>query len=145
MLMATIDDLLSWQPCDDVWTSEKILAAAGDKTVWTALDVLALEDVSPGDRLWVVLRKELIEEVVLWELACQFAEHVLPCYERVYPGDFRPRDAIAKRRLWIDSAEDPAAARAAAAAAWAAGEAEERRWQIDCIRRELARDQRAVG
>jgi len=34
-------------------------------------------------------------------LAADCAEHVLPIYEGVYPGDQRPREAIRVRRLWI--------------------------------------------
>jgi hypothetical protein len=35
------------------------------------------------------------------ELACDFAEHVLPIYEQFFLEDDRPRRAIAVRRRWI--------------------------------------------
>ena len=50
-------------------------------------------------------------------LACDYAEHVLPIYEKQYPGDTRPRDAIALARRYTKgqaTGEELAAAREAA-------------------------------
>ena len=96
---ATIDDLLRWSRCED-WSEERIRAIAGRKKRWSALDVLALDSVPPADRLWVVLRPELIDERDLHELACRFAEHVLKNYESRFCDD-RPRAAIAAKRAWL--------------------------------------------
>lgn len=54
--------------------------------------------------------------------AADCAEHVLDIFERVQPGDDRPRRAIKAARAFADGrigAEDLAAARLAARAAWA--------------------------
>ena len=58
--------------------------------------------------------------------ACDCAERVLPIYERDYPGDMRPRDAIAVARRFANGeatsrelcAAEAAAGDAARAAAW---------------------------
>ena len=55
----TISDLLSWQPCYD---DEKIMALADDITEFDALDVLRRDDIRAEDRLWVVLRPEMLDD-----------------------------------------------------------------------------------
>jgi chemotaxis protein histidine kinase CheA len=101
----------------------------------TVLEFLNLNKVSIKNRLWVVLRPEIISENDLHELACKFAESVLHIFEKEYPEDKRPRLAIEAKRKWLkkeitDSELDAArvavwnaardAASAARAAAWAA-------------------------
>ena len=119
-LTATVDDLLLWEPCSD-WSEGRIRELAGAKQRWTALDVLDLP-IQDDAKLWVVLRPALIAEPVLHELACRFAEEVLPIYERECPKDTNPRDAITAKRAWLRGEitdEQLAAARAAAwDAAW---------------------------
>ena len=56
-------------------------------------------------------------ELQLWVADC--AEHVLPFYESVYPGDNRPRRAIVAARAFANGEIDAAAG----AAAYAAGDA----------------------
>ena len=79
--------------------------------------------------------------------ACDCAERVLPVFERSYPNDSRPRDAIETARRFANSqataealaaawgaARDAAwgAARDAAwGAAWGAAWAAERKWQVE--------------
>lgn len=131
-LSITADDLIAMRPCDD-WPESRIREIAGDKH-WTALEILSLEQVPAADRLWVVLRPKLIPEPLLHELGCRFAEDVLPVWERQYPEDKQPHEAIAAKRAWLrgeipgdklDAARDAArdAAWAVASAAWAAAEA----------------------
>ena len=120
----TVDDLLSWKPCH---SEAKIRDIAGNKQEWTAMEILALEHVLPEDRLWVVLRPELIDEPVLHELACRFAERMLPAWESQYPTDTRPHAAIAAKRAWLHgeiSDKELSVARAAA----------ECQWQVECVR-----------
>jgi len=61
---------------------------------------------------------------LLWGMACWSAEQSLKFWEKQYPNDKRPHQAIAARRAWMAgsiSDHDLAAARAAAGdAAWAA-------------------------
>jgi len=57
--------------------------------------------------------------LVLWATRC--AEHVLPYFEDRYPGDDRPRKALAKARAWARGEIGLSEARDAAFAAHAAG------------------------
>ena len=104
------------------------------------------------DRLWKVVGYRYVEDepialyvpspddvdYVLWLLgrvcgeegrwlgqrfACDVAEHVLPIFERQYPGDSRPRMAIETTRAWMEGAatdEEQQAAEMAARGAWLA-------------------------
>lgn len=60
-------------------------------------------DEGCDDRDYIV-RRRLISEVESWNeslarnFACDCAEKVLPIYEKIYPGDDRPRKAIAAAR-----------------------------------------------
>jgi hypothetical protein len=79
----------------------------------------------------------LVRQMTRWNdrtarlFAADCAERALPIFERAYPGDDRPRKAIAAARAFargeIDSAALSAARRAAEGAAWRAARA----WQTD--------------
>ena len=56
-------------------------------------------------------------------MAADFAEHVLPFFEKVSPDDDRPRKAIQVARDFADGKVDISAAQAAAVAAYAAANA----------------------
>src|SRR5690606_19438819 len=134
----TIEQLLSWHPCAE-WPHALIRQHARGRETFHARDLLPLRTAPPHHRLRVVLRDDLIPAAILHEFACWCAEQVLPLYEAQYPGDARPRDAIAAKRAWLrgeitdeqlsaarDAAWDAArdAARAAARdAAWDAARA----------------------
>jgi hypothetical protein len=101
--------------------------------------------IHPADRLWVVLREEVIPKRELGLLACDYADAALPIWTAVRPDDTRMEEGIAVARRWwrgeataaeVDSAQEAAgrAARdawesnsaegdAAAAVAWAVQEA----------------------
>ncbi len=127
MKTITVDQLLEWGPCYD---EETIRDLAGDKNEWTALEILALNHVPAKDRLWVVLREELVDAPILHEFACLCAKSVL---HMTRDADRKIcRSAIDTKRRWLrgdatdeDLATARATARAAAgAAAWdAAGAA----------------------
>lgn len=104
---------------------------------WTALDVLALPDVSAKDKLWSVLRKEFLPAELLHEFACRCAEYAMTFVKEPDP---RSIAAIVAKRAWVrgeitadelrttrDAALDAAEAvtrfAAARAAAWAAWDA----------------------
>ena len=55
----TIEDIRSWEPCYD---PAKHLPEDWEGT---ALDILKLEDIPVGDRLWVVLREDLLDDRTL--------------------------------------------------------------------------------
>ena len=121
MLTVTVEQFLEFNPC---YEEEKIREIAGSKKEWSALDILDL-DIPVEDRLWAVLRKELIEAPILHEFACRCAEDALKLIDNPDP---RSIAAIAAKRKWLkgeitneelDAARDAARA-AASATAWAA-------------------------
>jgi hypothetical protein len=136
-LSVTLDDILSWDPCYDREDLEEL--AAGRERI-TAAEILDLP-IPIEDRLWAVLRPELIPEPVLHEWACRCAERALKRErEKGREPDARCWAAIETKRAWLkgeatdeqlaaardaastavrDAARDAARA-AASAAAWAA-------------------------
>ena len=106
-------------------------------TPWEALQyakgpMLALVEVSKtedsqDDKVCVAsmtMLKAVNVERALHELACTYAEDVLPIYEKDYPKDKRPRKAIETKRKWLDGkATDRQLAAARAAAGATAGDA----------------------
>ena len=133
MKSITYEEFLEFEPC---WLKTEGGAArmkkiGARKERWTALDILALDDVGAEDKLWAVLWEELIDARILHEFACWCAEDALSHVEN---ADERSWNAIKVKRAWLrGEASDVAraaartAARAAArTAAWsAAGSAAE--------------------
>jgi hypothetical protein len=99
ILSVTVEDVLAWEPCGP--DEDQIRALASARERWTARDVLREARISPGDRLWVVTRPELLADRVMHEFGCRCAERVLPIYERRYPEDQRLRTAIDTKRRWV--------------------------------------------
>jgi len=130
MKTATIDNLISWRPCPG-YPDDRVRALAGGVTEFTALDVLRRDDIPARDRLWVVVREELIDARALRIFACDCADRAL---SRVENPDARSVDAVRVSRLYANgdaTTEQLAAARDAAwVAAWAAARAAELEWQI---------------
>lgn len=110
---ATFADLRSWNPCWGAKRIDDLEAQHEGKVEWTALDVLALDDVSIADRFWAVCNFEEPALLRLW--ACD-------CAERVQPADADPRGleaiAVARRFAAGMASEDELAA--AWSAAWSA-------------------------
>ena len=139
----TIEQVLSWKPCGD-HSREELLKISGGRTSLTPLEILAL-DIPVDHRFWVLLREEIIPEKELHLLACEFAVAVLPIWEKAYPEDKRPRQAIEAKRKWVAGEIDDDelagagdAARAAAwDAAWAGAGAGARAGQIDMVKKVL--------
>ncbi|RKJ40179.1 hypothetical protein D7X94_08505, partial [Acutalibacter sp. 1XD8-33] len=65
-----------------------------------ALDVLDLpeEEVSAADKLWAVLRPELVDEMILHEFACWCAEEALASVQNPDP---RSVAAVEAKRKWM--------------------------------------------
>ncbi len=132
MKSVTYEEFKGYGPC---WleTSEgrrKLERIGRRREGWTAVDILDLPDseVSAEDKLWAVLRPELVEEVTLHEFACRCAEEALKLVKNPDP---RSIAAIKAKRKWLkgeisdeelavawDAAND-----AASAAAWDASDA----------------------
>ena len=96
-----------------------------DSEAWTRLQ-------RPDWMLWLAENRGVeLDESKLRLFACDCAEQALPLYERDYPDDKRPRQAIAVARRFANgeatreelAAAWDAAKAAAWAAAWAAGDA----------------------
>ena len=116
----TLEDVRSWGAC---YSIEKLEKLAGKRKSITALQILDLP-ILTDDKLWAVLREPFFSGKEMMLLAADFAERALPNFEREYPNDSRPRDAIAARRAFargeIDDAARSAAREAASDAAWSA-------------------------
>ena len=116
----------------------------GDKEPINLLTIL--EHNGTEDCLWALCATDQNCDMVARLMAADFAEAVLPIYERIYPGDNRPRAAIQAARDYAHGRIGAAARAAARAAAWeAAGEAaweaaREAAWEAQekIIRRYLA-------
>lgn len=120
MKTCTVVDVLSWGPCPD-YTPEVVADLFAGRESLSVAEILDL-DIPSDDRLWAVLRPEMLPEETLGELTCRFAEDVLPIYESEYPGDNRPRHAIEVKRRWLrGEATDDELAEARAAAEAVAG------------------------
>ena len=123
MKTITYEDFVRFNPCwltDDEERDEHADQLAGYRAMrdeWSALDILRLDEVDAEDRLWLVLREELIDAPILHEFACRCADRALA---RIEMPDSRSVEAIEAKRKWLrgEIPDDAmAAARAAARAA----------------------------
>ncbi len=152
MKKITTNQIMLWKPCPD-YTRARVAELIGKGK--TPLQILDL-NIPAVDRLWVVLREEIIPRREMGLLACDYATAALPIWQAQYPNDERPADCLAvARRYWRGEAteQERTAARdaawdAAGAAAWDAGDAA---WdaagaaQIEMTRAALARLSNAEG
>ena len=117
MKTVTLDQFISFGPCwleDDDGLS-RLKKIAGRKKNWSALDILRLENVSASDKLWSVLREELIAAPILHEFACRCAEDALKLVEKPDP---RSVAAIEAKRKWLRGEITDDELAASRAAAW---------------------------
>ena len=104
MKTITYEDFVRFNPCwliDDEERDEHADQLARYRAMrdkWTALDILRLDDVNTEDRLWLVLREELIDAPILHEFACRCAEMEL---SRINKPDARSVAAIEAKRKWL--------------------------------------------
>ena len=137
MRTVTVEQFLAFNPC---YGEERIrrIAERTVKTEFTALDILAIPRIPNEDRLWAVLREELIDAPILHEFACRCAERALAMVDNPDP---RSVTAIEAKRAWlrgeITDNELAAASAAARAAAWDAAWDAEHKWQVAEIKRML--------
>lgn len=97
----TIDKVLSFPLCSG-YTRERLLEISSGREEMTAFEICNLESVSAEDKLWLLLRPYFFSKQNLLRLSAEFAESVLPLFERVYPSDERPRLAIQANRDFAD-------------------------------------------
>jgi len=121
MKTATIDNILSWKPCSD-YTEEIITELFAGRETLTVQDILEL-NISAKDKLWAILREDMLDAAILHEFACRCAEEALKLIDNPDP---RSIAAIATKRAWLRGEITDAelsvawtAARSAADAIWA--------------------------
>ena len=128
MKSITYEEFLEFNPC---WLKTESGAArlkkiGARKERWTALDILALDDVDAEDKLWAVLREELIDARILHEFACWCAEDALSHVEN---ADERSWNAIKVKRAWLRGE----ASDVARSAAWSAARSAARSAVLDAV------------
>ena len=163
MKSVTLEEFKKFGPCwlEDKEDTKKLEEIGRRKKQWTALDILDLpdEEVSAADKLWAVLREELIDAPVLHEFACRCAEEALKLVDNPDPRSVAAIEAKRKwlrgeigndalLAAWVAARTTSAAAREAAwaarasarEAAWAArASAREAAWAARASAREAAR------
>jgi hypothetical protein len=120
----TIKDIDNWGACcredDERYNDTRLKKLLRGRKGLTVDEVLRMR-IPPEDRLWVVLREELIRPEILHEFACQCAEWILNKREREgYKIDTRSRAAIQAKRDWLLGTISDKKLDAARVAAWAA-------------------------
>ena len=128
--MITLEQLYSFKPCPE-YTEEDVArhfkSVCGRRKKMKLADALKL-DIPDDHILWLILRPEFIAERKLHEIAIWCWEEIAkPIWEKEYPNDKRPHEAIRIKKLWIEGKatdEELAEARAASrAASWEASRA----------------------
>ena len=118
----TVDQVMSWMPCRK-YSHNRITKLFAGREALSALNVLEL-DIPASDKLWAVLREEMLSAEALYEFACRVAEHALMKERKDgREPDLRSWAAIAAKRKWlrgeITNDELDVARAAARDAAWA--------------------------
>ena len=80
------------------YNEEDVKNLTGGKEEMTALEILELDDIRAGLRLWVVLREEFIDASILYEFICRCVEET---FLLVDEPDKRSMDAITALRKFI--------------------------------------------
>jgi len=121
---ATIKDIMAFGPCDrypEERLRKLVMKSCGKIKRVYAEDVLRVKLDKPDDYAWLLFRPEFIGERTLHQIAIFCWEKIArPIWEKNYPNDKRPHDAVEVKKLWLDgkaSDEELDAARAAAMAA----------------------------
>jgi hypothetical protein len=108
----TLEQVLSLNPC---YSKEKILEVSEDKTELTIGEIIDLRFVPAEDKLWLLLREEIIPARTLHEFALWCAETALT---KANVTDERSWNALKVKRLWLDGKATDKELDAARYAAW---------------------------
>ena len=123
MKTITYEDFVRFKPC---WLTndeerdehaDQIARYRAMRDEWSAIDILRLDEVDAEDRLWLVLREELIDAPILHEFSCRCAERAL---SRIAKPDERSIAAIEAKRKWLRGEISDKELAAAWDAAWSA-------------------------
>ena len=125
VLITSLYRLRKFDACKDRYDHlvAKLGPDYGDKTPINLLDILTHNGTA--DCLWALCATEKHPEAerVLRLMAADFAEAVLPIFEKQYPNDGRSRKAIEAARKYANGEITVQERAAARAAAWAAARA----------------------
>ena len=138
MIGLTYKEMMALKPCPV--QAKAVTKLLGGAKTWNGKKISARQAVKAGvsfeNLVWAASAqahddKEIERRLRLWLADC--AAHVLHIYEKDYPKDSRPRDAIAATRAYarVETTDAGWAARAAAWAARAAASDAEEKWQLD--------------
>ena len=138
MKYKTLGQILSCNPC---YSEKKIIKLLAGRKKISAQAILKL-DIPDKDKIWAVLRFEYFSQKELVLIACEIAMTTLSIFEKKYPEDRRPRDAIKAARKWVknpskDNHFAAATANAAANAAAAAAKKDQHKKNIKIIKKYL--------
>ena len=120
----TLTSIRAKNPCESGW--KKLLASLGKKKADDKpLNLLTiLESNGPQDMLWSLQCVDHPElDKIARLMAVDFAEEVLPIFEKKYPKDDRPRNAIKAARDFANGKITDKERAAAGDAAWAVARA----------------------
>lgn len=123
----TPEEIMAWKPCEG-YDLKRIKELFGRKKKANALDILTCEDISIDDRIWVVLRPEMLSIKIFQEAALAFAGHVQDLSD-----DKRVRECNKTTRQYLDGKATLEELHAARYAAWDATAAAERKWQLGVL------------
>jgi len=123
MKALTVSEIMNFNPCYTQKQIESLFESAGYAGEAAPLDVILNAPIPVEDIFWLVLRKEILEEKTLHEIAIFAAELVLPIFEKKYPDDDRPRKAIEAKKSWLEGAINDKELKAAAYDAYDAASA----------------------
>jgi len=93
----TVDDILKLEPCSP-YTRREIRKLWGKRKSLSLASIMKL-GIPVADKLWVACYLLDHRSLVAW--ACDCAERTLPIFEKKYPEDKRPRNAIEVTRAWL--------------------------------------------
>jgi hypothetical protein len=116
----SVQDILDFNPCSE-YTEErltKLFKSVGCKKYVTVTKLFEA-DIPHNDFFWLILRPEFIPERQLHEIAIWCFERIAqPIWEKHYPNDKRPQEAIRIKKLWLDKKATDEELDAARDAAW---------------------------
>jgi len=119
MTRITVTTILAWHPCEK-YSEEVIRQLFGRRKSVTVDDVLRAK-IPPADRLWVVLREELVSAKTLQLFACACAERALKRERKVgREPNTRSWEVVATARRYVMGKARAAELSAAREAAWEA-------------------------
>ena len=115
----SIKDILDFNPCEK-YTKEylrELFESVGCKKTMPIKNIFDV-DIPVDDLMWLIFREDFIQEKELHYFAIWCFENIAQkIWEKYYPDDTHPQDAIRIKKLWLEGKatdDELAAARAAA-------------------------------